>query len=148
MLMLKRGVVVLGLFVFGHLAFSEPLKLDIKIPCKDVNFKTNHRVSAVISSPLPRDEKQSVGFSFFFNRLPSVSALVDNIKSLNLSKTYQEPAAEIYTSDIRRHADYYEKDIIIKNTYIRPTNKGNELVELYQNDVQLDFGIALNARFK
>ncbi|MGC8676674.1 MAG: hypothetical protein ACP5UF_00405 [Hydrogenobaculum sp.] len=146
--MLKRGVVVLGLFVFGHFAFSKPLKLNIKIPYKDINFKTNHRVYASVSSPLPIDEKQSVGFSFFFNRLPSVSALVDNIKSLNLSKTYQEPPPEIYTSDIRRHADYYEKDIITKNTYIRPTNKGNELVELYQNDVQLDFGVALNTRFK
>ncbi|ACG57155.1 hypothetical protein HY04AAS1_0465 [Hydrogenobaculum sp. Y04AAS1] len=146
--MLKRGVVVLGFFLFGHLSFSKPLKLDIKIPCKDVNFKTNYHTYTSISSPLPRDEKQSVGFSFFFNRLPSVSAIVDNIRSLNLSKTYQEPPPEIYTSDIRRHADYYEKDIITKNTYIRPTNKGNELVQLYKNDPQLDFGVALNARFK
>jgi len=146
--MLKRGVVVLGFFLLGHLSFSKPLKLDIKIPYKDVNFKTKYHTYTSVSSPLPRDEKQSVGFSFFFNRLPSVSAIVDNIKSLNLSKTYQEPPPEIYTSDIRRHADYYEKDVITKNTYIRPTNKGNELVQLYQNDPQLDFGVALNARFK
>ena len=146
--MLKWGVVVLGFFLLGHLSFSKPLKLDIKIPCKDVNFKTNYHTYTSVSSPLPRDEKQSVGFSFFFNRLPSVSAIVDNIRSLNLSKTYQEPPPEIYTSDIRRHADYYEKDIIVKNTYIRPTNKGNELVQLYQNDPQLDFGVALNASFK
>ncbi len=148
--MLKRRVVVLGLFllVLSNMSFSKPLILDIRIPLKDVNFMTHKRNIDNFVAPLPRPNKQDIGFSFFFNRLPSVSTLVDNIKSLNLSKTYQEPPPKIYTADIRRHANYYEKDIITKNTYIRPTNKGNELVELYQNDVQLDFGIALNTRFK
>jgi hypothetical protein len=94
--MLKRGVVVLGFFLLGHLSFSKPLKLDIKIPYKDVNFKTNYHTYTSVSSPLPRDEKQSVGFSFFFNRLPSVSAIVDNIRSLNLSKTYQNHPRDIH----------------------------------------------------
>jgi len=114
-----------------------------------VNFEAKHpQYNYDIKAPLPMAKKDNMGFSIFFNRLPSVSAIVDNIRSLNLSKTYQEPPPEIYTSDIRRHANSYEKDVITKNTYIRPTNKGNELVQLYQNDPQLDFGVALNASFK
>jgi len=147
--MLKRGVVVLGLFLLANISFSKPLYLDIKIPYKDINFKIqkhNHQTNVI--APLPRQEKHNIGFSFFFNRLPSISTILDSIKSLNPSKTYQENPPEIYTADIRRHANYYEKDVITKNTYIRPTNKGNELVELYQGDVQLDFGIALNTHFK
>jgi len=145
--MLKWGVVVLGLF--ACVSFGKPLELDINIPCRHVNFEAKHpQYNYDIKAPLPMTKKDNMGFSIFFNRLPSVSAIVDNIRSLNLSKTYQEPPPEIYTSDIRRHADYYEKDIITKNTYIRPTNKGNELVQLYQNDPQLDFGVAFNTNFK
>ncbi len=136
------------IFIALELSYSKPLKLDIKVCCDGINFKVHKSKNFDIVSPLPYYSKNDTGFSIFFNRFPSVSAIVDNVKSLNLGKTYQEPATDIYTEDIKRHANLYEKDVLTKNTYIRPTNKGNELVELYQNDVQLDFGIAFNKKFK
>lgn len=152
MKIMKGGYVLFGLLILGVLdmAFSKNLNLDIKINCHNVCFLKKPKIEKQVNieAPLPKYKDNGFGLTFFFNRFNSLNSMINNIKSLNLSKTYPEPSIDVYEDDIRRNANYHEKSIVIKNTYIRPTNGGNQLVELYQVSPQLDFGLALSKKFK
>ncbi len=140
---------ILSLFLVSSASYAKHLILNIHIDCGHVCFiKSQKPKPENILAPLPISIKNTVGLSFFFNRLDSLNSMIKNVQSMDLSKTYQEPSTQIYTEDVRRNANYYQNSVITKNIYIRPTNKGNELISLYNVSPQLDFGLALNKMFK